>query len=133
MIRFLLRLMRLRLRKLSRLWQAFLGIEVPDPFPKYLILPHPYGVVINPNSKIGEYCRIYQNVTIGSDEYGHTPRIGSNVVIYAGACVIGDVTLGDNVVVGANAVVINSVPNGMVAVGVPARNLKQSREDVLGR
>lgn len=125
-IRLLLRLMGLKFRKFSRLWQALLGIEIPDPFPKGLILPHPYGVVINFSSKIGENCRIYQNVTIGSNQLGNVPIIGSNVTIYAGACVIGDVKVGNDVVVGANAVVIRDVPDGMIAVGVPARNFRNS-------
>ena len=80
-----------------------------------------YAVVIHLNSQIGKNCRIYQNVTIGSDKDGNFPTFGSNVVVYAGACIIGGVFVGDDVIIGANAVVIKDVPTGHTAVGVPAK------------
>ena len=125
MIRILSRLMRFKLKKFSRIWQALLGIEIPDPFPTGLILPHPYGVVINMNAKIGVGCWIYQNVTIGSDADGKVPVIGNFVTLYAGACIRGDVKIGNNVVVGANAVVIRDIEDGHTAVGIPARSYKK--------
>jgi serine O-acetyltransferase len=121
MIRMLVMLMNLKLKKFSRFWQAMLGIEIPDPFPDGLILPHPYGVVVHLNSQIGKNCIIYQNVTIGSDKDGNFPTFGSNVVVYAGACIIGGVFVGDDVIIGANAVVNKDVPTGHTAVGVPAK------------
>lgn len=66
---------------------------------------------------------IYQGVTIGSSRgsNGGVPRIGNNVVVFAGTKIIGNVVIGDNVVVGANAVVTKDVPANAVVVGVPAK------------
>lgn len=100
---------------------------------KKTIFPHPVGIVISKHVKIGKSCIIYQNVTLGRLDYPYEkeisekdyPHIGDNVIIYAGACVIGDVKIGNNAVIGANAVVLKDVPDGAVAVGVPAKIIRQ--------
>ncbi|HHX8684591.1 TPA: serine O-acetyltransferase [Vibrio diabolicus] len=83
------------------------------------------GVVIHPRSKIGENTSIYQNVTLGGNnkdaDRNGPPILGSNVVVGAGAVILGPVFVGDNAKIGANSVVINDVPEGCTAVGVPAR------------
>jgi serine O-acetyltransferase len=90
-----------------------------------LFLPHTVGTVIGA-ARIGDNCTIMQGVTLGTSEpdMGFTvserPTIGSNVLIGAGAKVIGNVTVGDHAKVGANAVVLCDVPAHSVAVGVPA-------------
>lgn len=89
-----------------------------------LKLPHPMGVIVGLNAKIGENCTIYQQVTIGQKN-NKFPIIGDNVTIYAGAKIIGDIKIGDNSIIGANAVVINDVAENSVAVGVPARIIKK--------
>lgn len=81
-------------------------------------ISHGYGTTINVRS-IGENFHIYQGVTLGQKN-GLVPIVGNNVTIYAGAKIIGGVTIGDNVVVGANAVVLRDIPANSVAVGVPA-------------
>ena len=83
------------------------------------------GCVIHPNAVIGEDCKIFQNVTIGSkwsgaNCLGEAPHIGNNVMIGAGAVILGDILVGDNSIIGANAVVTHSVPENSLAVGVPA-------------
>ena len=79
------------------------------------------GVVIGHDSIIGENTKILQNVTIGGRSgVRANPIIGKNVLIGVGACVLGKVTVGDNASIGANAVVISNVPEGCIAVGVPA-------------
>lgn len=83
------------------------------------------GVVIHKYSIIGENVSIYQNVTIGGngkeEKYNGHPIIGDNVIIGAGAVILGPVKIGDNAKIGANAVVITDIPTGATAVGVPAR------------
>lgn len=74
---------------------------------------------------IGEDCKIFQGVTIGSKWskascLGEAPRIGNNVMIGAGAVILGNITIGDDSIIGANAVVTHSIPKNSLAVGVPA-------------
>lgn len=86
------------------------------------------GCVFHENVVLEEGVRIYQNVTLGGSgktcpnlEKGHDyPTIKKNAVIYAGACVLGPVTVGESSIVGANAVVLTDVPPNSLAVGVPA-------------
>lgn len=87
---------------------------------KHFRTDHAIGIVIGPGAIIGDYCKIYQNVTIGQKS-GKFPRIGNHVTIYPGAKIIGDINVGDYAVVGANAVVTKDVPSGSTAVGIPAR------------
>lgn len=83
------------------------------------------GVVIHPNAEIGENVVIRQNVSIGTNakpgQGGLAPKNGNNVMIGAGACVLGNITIGNNVEIGANAVVLKDVPDDSVAVDVPAK------------
>lgn len=88
---------------------------------KGFYLAHPIGIVINEETIIGDYVWIYQNVTIGKMYGKGSPVIGNNVLLFAGAKVIGDVKIGNNVVVGANAVVTHDVPDNAVVVGIPAK------------
>ena len=87
------------------------------------------GVVIHPNAEIGENVVIRQNVSIGTNakpgQGGFAPKIGNNVMIGAGACVLGNITIGNNATIGANAVVLNDVPDNSIAVGIPAKIIKK--------
>lgn len=88
--------------------------------------PHPLGIVIGEGVIIGNNVTIYQNVTLGrkDKEINKYPIIGDNVTIYAGAKILGNVKIGNNAIVGANAVVLKDVPDNSIAVGVPAKILK---------
>ncbi len=82
------------------------------------------GVVIGETAIVGDDVYIYHQVTLGgtsSDRGKRHPTIGNNVVIGAGAKVLGAITVGDGARVGANAVVVASVPAGATVVGIPAR------------
>lgn len=85
-------------------------------------LPHPFGIVIARDAKIGDDSTIYQNVTIGGR--GQPPVIGNNVCIGAGACVLGPSVVADNVTIGANTVVTHDVPAGKTVVGAPMREIE---------
>ena len=104
----------------------WLGVNfIKSNVPKSTVFPHKTGIIIAAESKIGENCRIYQNVTIGRKDLNgiKVPTIGNNIVLFSGAQIIGGITIGDNVVVGAGAIVINSVPDrcvvGWLSVSCP--------------
>ena len=83
------------------------------------------GCVVHPKTEIGSKCTIFQHVTIGSKWSdgiceGEAPVIGDNVMIGAGAVILGTISIGDNSIIGANAVVTHSVPANSLALGVPA-------------
>lgn len=86
-------------------------------------IAHFCGLVIGPGVIIGDNCVVYHQVTLGQNNNLY-PKIGNNVVIYAGAKIVGNVTIGDNVIVGANAVVVKDVPDNCVVAGVPAKIIK---------
>lgn len=89
-------------------------------------LPHGLnGIIISYYATIGKNCVIRQQVTIAQNDEGKAPTIKDNVVIGAGAKLIGDITIGNNVVIGANAVVVKDVPDNCVVGGVPARIIKR--------
>ena len=89
--------------------------------------PHPFGIIMHPNTVIGNNCSILQQVTIGNNSRKNPDSvavIGDDVVISAGVKIIGPVTIGNNVNIGANAVVTKSFEANVIIVGVPAKILK---------
>lgn len=81
------------------------------------------GVVIGETAVVGDDVTLYHGVTLGGKSLGkhkRHPTIGDNVVVGAGAQVLGDITIGARSVIGANAVVVNDVPPDSTAVGIPA-------------
>lgn len=91
-------------------------------------LPHHLnGIIISTNAVIGHNCTIMQQVTIGAklpgDEEGAI--IGDNVLIGAGAKIIGSIKIGNNVKIGANTVVVNDIPDNCTVVGSPAKIIKK--------
>lgn len=92
-------------------------------------LKHANGVIIGEGVKIGDNVKIYQQVTLGGKEVGdleknNYPTVGNNVIIYAGAKIVGHISIGDNAVIGANSVVITDVEPNTVYGGIPAKRLK---------
>jgi serine acetyltransferase len=81
---------------------------------------HPVGVVIGGDSRIGDRVVFLGSNTIGSNKKSGFPRIGNDVVIGAGARILGEISIGDGASIGANAVVLKDVPPGASAAGVPA-------------
>jgi len=123
-------------RLISQTSKFFTGIEIHPgaKIGKKVFIDHGMGVVIGETSVIGDNVTIYQGVTLGGTgkERGKRhPTIGNNVVISAGAKVLGSITIGDDVIIGAGAVVIKSVPEDCTVVGVPGRIVKIKGEKVL--
>lgn len=87
---------------------------------KNLRLEHFQGIIIGNDVQIGDNCTLYQQVTLGqkNDKY---PKLNDNVVVFTGAKIIGNITIGNNCTIGANAVVLSNVPDNKCAVGIPAK------------
>ncbi len=98
-----------------------------------LVIDHGSGIVIGETTEIGDDVLIYQGVTLGGtgkEQGKRHPTIGNNVLIGAGAKILGPFTVGDNARVAAGAVVLNPVPPDSTAVGVPARVVRIAGERV---
>lgn len=92
---------------------------------------HPTGIVIGDGVKVGKGSVIYQNVTLGGARSGDAalnayPQVGENVTIFAGAVLVGNISIGDNCTIGANAVVTKDIPANATAAGVPARIVRKT-------
>ncbi|APV47950.1 hypothetical protein BTJ35_07730 [Lactobacillus delbrueckii subsp. bulgaricus] len=101
-----------------------LGFSIPlNVFGKGLSIAHYGSIVVNSNARIGEFCRIQENVTIGATGgSSKAPVLGNRVFIGSGARLLGDITIGDDCAIGANAVVTkNFSEKGKTIAGVPAR------------
>ena len=111
-----------------RFWSSVCGADIPlrTMLGGGLIMIHPNGIVIHPDSAIGDNCLIFQQVTIGAGKGSGLPVIGSHVDIGAGAKILGDVRIGNHAKIGANSVVLQDVPAGATAVGIPARIIRRN-------
>ncbi len=98
---------------------------------KGFFIDHGNGVIIGETAVIGDNVTLYQGVTLGGTgkEHGKRhPTIGNNVMISAGAKVLGSFKIGDNSKIGAGSVVLNEVPPGSTVVGVPGRVVKRKKQ-----
>ena len=122
-------------RWVSQAGRFFTGIEI-HPGAKIgngFFIDHGMGVVIGETTIIGDNVTIYQGVTLGGtgkEKGKRHPTIGNNVVIGAGAKVLGNILIGDNSYIGSNAVVIKDVPANSTVVGVPGRITKQDGKKI---
>ncbi len=122
-------------RFISQTSRFFTGIEI-HPGAKIgnrFFIDHGMGVVIGETAIIGDDVLLYQAVTLGGTgliKGKRHPTIGNNVVVGAGAKVLGNITIGDNSYIGSNAVVIKDVPPNSTVVGVPGRITKQDGKKI---
>ena len=117
-------------RWLSQYARFLTGIEIHPgaQIGKRFFIDHGMGVVIGETAIIGDDVLLYQGVTLGGTgkEIGKRhPTLGNNVVVGAGAKILGNITIGDNSYIGANAVVTKNVPSNSTVVGIPGRITKQ--------
>lgn len=107
----------------ERVVEVTTGISIPAQakIGKGFRIHHFGGIIIHSDVVIGDRCTMYQGVTLGDlGGWGGTPVVGNNVLVGAGAKLLGNIKIGEYARIGANAVVLQSVPPGGVAVGVPA-------------
>ncbi len=118
-------------RMISQTAKFFTGIEIHPgaTIGKGLFIDHGTGVVIGETAEIGDNCTLYQGVTLGGtgkDVGKRHPTLGNNVMVGAGAKILGPFKVGDNSKIAANAVVLSEVPSDSTAVGIPARIVKRN-------
>ena len=117
---------------LAMLIRNVYGIELPSRarIGRRFKISHQSGIVIAPSTRIGDDCRIRQNVTIGGlgslnqGAAAVAPRLGNRVYVASGAVLVGDITIGDDVHIGPNAVVMTDVPEGATVFARPAQVIR---------
>lgn len=115
--------------------QCKLCVEI-EPWTKIgrgLFLPHPNGIVLNPNVVIGDNCSILHQVTIGNNGFkgmNELAVIGNNVQIGAGAKIIGPCKIGNDISIGANSVVTKDILDGQVVAGIPVKVLSNKVPEI---
>lgn len=117
-------------------WNRFwTGIEIHPgaKIGRRFVIDHGMGIVIGETAEIGDDCLLYHGVTLGGTGKDHGkrhPTLGNNVMVSAGAKVLGPFKVGDNSRIAANAVVLSEIPPEATAVGVPARVVRIAGEKV---
>lgn len=117
-------------RLVSQISRHFTGIEIHPgaKIGKGFFIDHGMGVVIGETTEIGDNCTLYQGVTLGGtgkDVGKRHPTLGDNVMVGAGAKVLGPLEIGSNSKIAANAVVLHPVPENSTAVGIPAKVVRR--------
>jgi serine O-acetyltransferase len=113
-------------RVISHLGRWLTGIEIHPgaTIGRRVFIDHGMGIVIGETAEIGDDTTLYHGVTLGGTSWNkgkRHPTLGRNVVVGAGAKILGPITVGDDAKVGSNAVDVRDVPPGATAVGIPAR------------
>lgn len=131
---------RLTSRVISQATRFFTGIEIHPAaiIGKGFFIDHGMGVVIGETSEIGDNVTLYHEVTLGGttvfDATGKQlqkrhPTLKDNVIVGAGAKILGPITIGNNVKIGANAVVLHDVADNQTVVGVPAHSVNKTKQN----
>ena len=110
-------------------WLTGIEIHPAARIGRRLVIDHGMGVVIGETAQVGDDCYLYHQVTLGVARTAsgkRHPTVGNNVIIGAGAKVLGPITIGDNARVGANSVVLDDVPPDVTVVGIPARPVERT-------
>jgi serine O-acetyltransferase len=131
------RLWKIKLQWLARLlsnvsrWLTGIEIHPGAEIGRRFFIDHGMGVVIGETAVIGDDCTLYHGVTLGGTSWQkgkRHPTLGNDVVVGAGAKVLGPIVIGDHARIGSNAVVVKSVPPNSTVVGVPGRLIVRAAE-----
>ena len=119
-------------RFVSHIGRFLTGIEIHPgaQLGRRIVIDHGMGVVIGETAVLGDDAYLYHQVTLGTASTAkgkRHPTVGRNVILGAGAKVLGDIVIGDGARVGANAVVVADVLPGQTVVGIPARPVERDR------
>lgn len=134
---------KLTARIISQIARFLTGVEIHPGarIGKGFFIDHGMGVVIGETTEIGDNCTLYHGVTLGGSTVfskkgkktdKRHPTLGNNVIVGAGAQILGPITIGDEVKVGANAVVLKDVEAGFTVVGVPAHQVEKGKKEPKG-
>src|SRR5690242_16482407 len=110
-------------------WLTGIEIHPGAKIGRRFFIDHGMGVVIGETAEIGDDVTLYHGVTLGGVSWNkgkRHPTLGNNVVVGAGAKILGPFTVGENARVGSNSVVVHEVPPGATVVGIPARIVQQA-------
>ena len=121
-------------RVLSNVARLFTGIEIHPGarIGRRFFIDHGMGVVIGETAVIGDDCTLYHGVTLGGTSWQkgkRHPTLGNDVVVGAGAKVLGPIQIGHGARVGSNAVVVKAVPDGCTVIGVPGRIIEAVKDE----
>ncbi|MFW6034831.1 MAG: serine O-acetyltransferase [Halothermotrichaceae bacterium] len=122
-------------RVISQISRFFTGIEIHPgaEIGKGFFIDHGMGVVIGETTELGENVTLFQGVTLGGtgkEKGKRHPTIGNDVMIGAGAKVLGSITIGDDAVIGAGSVVLDNVPPNSTVVGIPGRVVRHKGKPI---
>lgn len=113
-------------------WLTGIEIHPGAKIGRRFFIDHGMGVVIGETAEIGDDVTLYHGVTLGGTTWRKEkrhPTLGNNVVVGAGAKILGPITVGDNARVGSNSVVVKDVPSGATVVGIPGRVMESKKTD----
>ena len=116
-------------RTISTVVRWLTGVEIHPgaTLGRRFFIDHGMGIVIGETAEVGDDCTLYHGVTLGGTSWNagkRHPTLGNNVVIGAGAKVLGPLNIGENSRIGSNAVVVKDVPDGATVIGIPGRIVK---------
>ncbi len=121
-------------RFVSHVGRVLTGIEIHPgaKIGKRFFIDHGMGVVIGETAEVGDDVTLYHGVTLGGTTWQkgkRHPTLGNDVVVGAGAKILGPITVGDGALVGSNAVVVRDVPPGVTMVGIPGRAVDHAKQE----
>jgi len=132
------RLWRMGLKWLARMfshlarWLTGIEIHPGATIGRRFFIDHGMGVVVGETAVIGDDCTLYHGVTLGGTSWNkgkRHPTLGDNVVVGAGAKVLGPINIGNGARIGSNAVVVKDVPDGATVVGIPGRIVSRKKDE----